>query len=205
MNAKSLRPLCALLVLLTLCSCEKELPPETTTAATTTAVMTTTEQPTTQEVPQEEVNRMIAGLEAPAKNFAEILQRYKEILAAPGWTIFGSYSIYDMDGDHWPELLIKFGFCEADFRWLVYTMQENKASFIGDFNGGHTILYTCSKGGVYYCYGHMGYETVGRIMKRGNQLTEITIIEPHDANETGYFEPSDGVYINTNAIEHFSY
>ena len=69
-----------------------------------------------------------------------------------------TYSLYDMDRDDVPELLLQYGTCEADFRIVIYTVRDNALKLISDdVGGGHTgFAYDYVANQLVLAHGHMG-------------------------------------------------
>ncbi len=74
------------------------------------------------------------------------------------------YWLYDIDKDDIPELILKYGTCEADFHGSVYTYKDGKTELLTDeFPLGHTGLYSDpGENGIICYWGHMGYASVSR-------------------------------------------
>lgn len=70
-----------------------------------------------------------------------------------------TYSLYDMDYDSIPELLVHYGTCEADYRIAIYTYRNNALKLVEDgLHGGHTSFgYDYVANQLVLCEGHMGY------------------------------------------------
>lgn len=92
----------------------------------------------------------------------EKVEAAKEFAAANGdeYQNFSiDYSLYDMDHDGTPELFIKYGTCEADFRYAICTCRDGSLRTIGDeLPGGHMCFGYDYKANQYVAIqGHMGY------------------------------------------------
>ena len=75
-----------------------------------------------------------------------------------------SYCLYDVDKDKIPEIFIRFGSCEADYRTEVYTYRNEEAVLIGDYPSGHSCLYTWpEENAALYVWGHMGCAEMDKI------------------------------------------
>lgn len=129
-----------------------------------------TEPPT--EAPTEEFAELPtdAPVEPPAASPSResIIMAYKtaiqdKISIAGSYTSMGnflvSYVLYDMDHDSIPELLVKYGTCEADYQIAVYTYRNDALKLVEDgLGGGHTSLcYDYVARQLVLAYGHMGY------------------------------------------------
>ena len=51
------------------------------------------------------------------------------------------YWLYDIDKDNVPELLIRYGDCEAAYHGKLYSYIDGEAKFIDDLSMGHTGFY----------------------------------------------------------------
>ena len=69
-----------------------------------------------------------------------------------------TYSLYDMDGNGTPELLLQYGTCEADYRIVIYTVEDNALKLVADdVAGGHTgFAYDYVANQLVLAHGHMG-------------------------------------------------
>lgn len=89
-----------------------------------------------------------------------------------------SYCLYDLNGDQRPELLVKLGTCEADFKFEVFTATEQGAQNVGSLNGSHSLL--CGLQNQNACLLHnaiQGYETIYKITMTNGILAEKLIYE----------------------------
>lgn len=68
------------------------------------------------------------------------------------------YTLYDMDGNGTPELIVRYGTCEADFLLAFYTWNGSDAVNVGDrFSGFHIVFdVDRSTGQFATIWGHMG-------------------------------------------------
>ncbi len=87
-----------------------------------------------------------------------------------GYGVDGYY-LYDVDKDEVPELMVKFGTCEADYDGRLYTFDGEKAVYVGEFPLGHSGLATCpSQNGVILNYGHMGGAYMQKMTLKNGEL-----------------------------------
>lgn len=86
-----------------------------------------------------------------------VIAEYKSALQARDFVI--SYTLYDMDKDKIPELIIKYGTNEADFQIAVYSYKDGKLKEIANNIGGsHTsFAYDYITDQFVLAMGHMGY------------------------------------------------
>ena len=85
------------------------------------------------------------------------------------------YFLEDLNYDEYPELFIKVGNCEANYRLFIYT-----------YNNGMKKIYDDSAGHSYFCRGndyvlqvhaHMGESSWNKLVFDGNRIKSITIFE----------------------------
>ena len=48
-----------------------------------------------------------------------------------------SYALYDIDKDTVPEMLLRFGDCEAAYHKQIYTFRDGRVVLAGDVPSGH--------------------------------------------------------------------
>lgn len=95
------------------------------------------------------------------------------------------YYVYDINKDNLPELIIKRGTCEADYRYDVYTYTDYEAVYIGKLPGGHISVCGINESGILLYHAHMGYEMIFEGTMDGNKLSHKTIYE-EDCNSKEY-------------------
>lgn len=154
---------------------------ETTTAATeastTAAEETTTEAETVVEAVTPEIvtapavtttepdgNVSAGGLMDmyPAIYQGVIKTVFEETAAEHGGIASIEFAFRDLDADGIPELLLKYGTCEADFQIHLYKINpENGADDLGLIGGGHTsFAYDENTGDFVIVWGHMGAASI---------------------------------------------
>jgi len=200
--------LAALLLLTSLCACGKAPLPEPEilpTTATTVAGMEAEEETTIEDVVQKELpyEELEAMLTAPARDFNEVIERFYANASSLGqfYTTYEEFSFFDMDGDSWPELFIKFGTCQADVQRYVFTSGQNKATFIGTISGRGTLV-GCGKGGIYRYDAQSGTAWIEWITKQGNKLRITNVVTTTDLDETDY-TPDRTIYIPDFTMDDF--
>jgi len=129
---------------------------------------------------------------------------YSEVLGEmmdsfPNYQYLCSYSVYDVDNNGVPELLVKVGTCEADFEYRLfnYDPQLAVAMCFHTTSGGHT--YPCGlddSGAVLFVGGHQGHETIIKATYDGVSCTEDLLFnaevqEYHDFTYLDCFELDD--------------
>lgn len=80
------------------------------------------------------------------------------------------YFLTDYNNDGRADLILETGTCEADVVYRVYTYKKGKIKKLGKFAGGHSVLsaYPGTKG-VVLLVGHMGYESICHVYKKGGK------------------------------------
>ena len=95
----------------------------------------------------------------------ELMDVYKDVVKNTTYSKF-SYGIEDINDDGIEELIIKTGNNEAEYNYYIYTYDEifsdssNHVVLVGDFPGGHSVLYKMDDGTLMHVRGQMGNETV---------------------------------------------
>nr|WP_297708567.1 hypothetical protein [uncultured Butyrivibrio sp.] len=93
------------------------------------------------------------------------------------------YWLYDIDKDNTPELLIRYGHCEAAFHGKLYTFIEGKLQLIDGIGMGHTSFYAVpDENGILSYWGHMGYGSASKLTLQ-NGLLESEELYSEDINE----------------------
>ena len=112
---------------------------------------------------------------------------------------FDSWHLYDINKDGIPELFIKRGSYEADYRLEVYTIDEAGNAVLCTSGGtdepvwfGHSSLYSCPEGnGVLIWEGHMGIANIRRMTLDGIDLRQELLLEE---DITGDEEVGDDIW-----------
>lgn len=101
----------------------------------------------------------------------------------------GSYSIYDIDKDSIPELIVHYGECEANYHAFVFTYTDNKVKYIDVIETGHSEFYAYPSGnGILQYWAHMGGEAFYNYSLNNNILTSKEIY----SGGTTYEDPETG-------------
>lgn len=88
-----------------------------------------------------------------------------------GDQLSSSYCLYDVDKDGIPEIFIRFGNCEANYRTEVYTCRNGSVLSLGEYPSGHSCLYTFpNENAVLLSWGYMGYAEMDKIGISNNAL-----------------------------------
>ena len=141
---------------------------EDTTAAeitTTKAASTTDESKTEADTTKEPDGMVSAGGRMdmyPAVYQAEVKRVFDETAAENNGMASIEYALRDLDVDGIPELILKYGTCEADFRIHIYRFDEEcELQDLGVFGGGHTsFCYDENTGDFVLLWGHMGSASI---------------------------------------------
>lgn len=126
--------------------------------------------------------------------YLSLLAKYSETTEEGRYGYSSTYFLFDITGDGVPEVWIKSGSCEADYKLSVYTY-NNGISVIEegeDGDAGHSGFY---KGTNYILKvsGHMGYVSWVKITYNSGRLKYDVVFE-EDINESGqgdYTEPKE--------------
>lgn len=105
-----------------------------------------------------------------------------------------TYYCYDIDKDGIKELLLPEGTCEADYRYNVYTLKNNKRKFLGNVSGFQTAFYADENGGtenyIIKTECSMGYQTLYHVKIEDEQvICEKIFSEEVDLTESYYSNP----------------
>ncbi|MGN1375438.1 MAG: hypothetical protein ACI4V5_02670 [Prevotella sp.] len=101
-----------------------------------------------------------------------------------------SYFLYDIDRDNIPELWIKTGNCEADYRLLVYTYHDGIKQLYDD-GAGHSCLYK-GKGYILQVYAHMGVAFWNKLTYKNGRISARIIYEENILDtDRDYTEPKE--------------
>ena len=98
----------------------------------------------------------------PAVYQAEVKRVFDETAAENNGLASIEYALRDLDVDGIPELILKYGTCEADFRIHIYRFDEEcELQDLGVFGGGHTsFCYDENTGNFVLLWGHMGSASI---------------------------------------------
>ena len=116
-----------------------------------------------------------------------LLDVYKEIINETTYNSF-SYGVIDINDDGVDELIIKSGDNEADYNYYIYTYDEayedsyNHVVLVGEFSGGHSVLYKMNDGTLMHLRGHMGVETVTFYSLENDWLVRKSVVSNNIGN-----------------------
>lgn len=170
----------SLLTVLALTSCGKTDEKEKTgsSAKTTTAAESTTEITTAPEGDTDSENTSAADVTEPPVTTTDggnvsaggimdmypaiyqgiVESKFYEVAKQNDGLVSISYAFRDLDANGIPELLLKYGTCEADFAIDVIALdEEGEEKKICEFGGSHTsFAYDENTGDLAIVWGHMG-------------------------------------------------
>lgn len=133
--------------------------PETSLSEAATKSEASTESETTTATETATISDKTEPIQAETQSSLRerVIAEYKSALQARDFVI--SYTLYDMDKDKIPELIIKYGTSEADFQIAIYSYKDGKLKEIANNIGGsHTsFAYDYVTDQFVLAMGHMGY------------------------------------------------
>lgn len=108
---------------------------------------------------------------------------------------FCDYSLYDIDKNGTPELILLEGTCEADYYNYVYTYEDGRAVLLDKLLGSMNFYGMPDQNGMITVRGKQGYQCVDQITISGEKLVD---------NELFHGEVTDGEYYsNEYEIPHY--
>lgn len=144
-----------------------------------------------------------AGAAAPgstenaySENLAPLYkQAYREVVKANHKMNMGpyfcNYSLFDMNSDNIPELILDIGTCEADRMYNVYTFKNKQAVFTGKFSSAHSRLYgrTSSEAGqLIEVQGHMLWQQVYEVNLNNQAVSRNLILQNYVDSVADYYK-----------------
>ena len=98
------------------------------------------------------------------------------------------YFLTDINKDCIPELMIRYGTCEADVKSIFYTYKNGKAVKIGSEYISHAAFHAYPDGnGLIVATGHMGYETLKKIFLSNGKI-KMQEIGCRDVGKDAYMD-----------------
>lgn len=113
-----------------------------------------------------------------------------------GFSSGDGYTLYDIDKDGVPELIVKLGTCEADYHGEIYSAADGKAiRRVDEWYIGHSSLYTDpGENGLIVMHGHMGYAEAYRLTL-GENGAESEVLYEDNLNDRLEADPNaDYIY-----------
>lgn len=137
----------------------------------------------------EKVDNIVAKLPKNAKSYNAKMSSgmknayLKKILATNN---IEEYYLADLTGDKKPELFIKKGKSESEYKYYVFKYSKGKTFKMGKFDGGHSYLadYPGQKS-VICVFGQMGDEQISLIQLK-NGKTKRTLLNSRDCQNIAY-------------------
>lgn len=83
----------------------------------------------------------------------------------------------DFNGDGVTDIVLKFGTCEADYKYLFYTYRpgsDYKTDTMGSLGGDHSGIFMYN-GNTYLFWGHMGSQTIYKLNFSNGQVTSSEV------------------------------
>lgn len=160
------------------------VPKETTVPETAAPVET---QPPVVEIETQAVRQpdtVKPDRETVIEGYKKIIRtRIEKVMSEGNPVPLVSYALYDMDYDGTPELLVKYGSCEADFRIAIFKYQsDGMITLADDLPGSHTSFgYDYVANQIVLITGFMGYGNMSWYDIDGNGQLRFLI-------DTGEFE-----------------
>lgn len=165
------------------------------TAESTSVSESVSEPAETTAAPEKTAVPETAAPEDKTVNMETLKETYKSIITSLSLTDPIStvdYTLYDMNGDSIPELIVKTGTCEADYKITFYTYREGTGLVcVGDgFSGFHSV-YCVDKSSNSFCteMGQMGVGAITWFAFDGENVTETK--SQNDINYLGLDNPDD--------------
>lgn len=121
------------------------------------------------------------------------------------------YWLYDIDNDNVPELLIRYGDCEAAFHGQLYSYIDGEAKFIDNLSMGHTGFYAVpDENGILSYWGHMGYAECWKLTLNGTvlsseELYSEDINEKMQAGEDVWYKASNEIVPGAYYLDSYDY
>ena len=122
------------------------------------------------------------------------------------------YWLYDIDKDSIPELLIRYGHCEAAFHGKFYTYADGEAQLISDeLPMGHTSFYAVpDENGILSYWGHMGYGSCSKLTLTdgkldSEELYSEDINEKMQAGEDAWYKAASEIVKGAYYLEAFDH
>ena len=121
------------------------------------------------------------------------------------------YWLYDIDKDNVPELLIRYGDCEAAYHGKLYSYIDGETKFIDDLSMGHTGFYAVpGENGILSYWGHMGYAECWKLTLNGTvlsseELYSEDINEKMQAGEDVWYKASNEIVPGAYYLDSYDY
>ena len=101
---------------------------------------------------------------------------------------YGSYCLWDLDGNGVYELILGHGESSADYVNEIWTVSEESGiTGVGDLYGEQLFYMAPDGNGLYAVYGNMGYEVITRITMADGELVEEVVSERELEPDEDYY------------------
>lgn len=101
---------------------------------------------------------------------------------------YGSYCLWDLDGNGVYELILGHGESSADYVNEIWTVSEESGlTGVGDIYGEQSFYMAPDGNGLYAVYGNMGYEVITRITMADGKLVEEVVSERELGPDEDYY------------------
>lgn len=111
------------------------------------------------------------------KAYRNVVKKYAGNKASSFKPTLWGYYLTDINKDKKPELILKYGTCEADVKAIVYSYSKGKAKKVGSFKCGHSSFYYYPLGNGFVMQESIqSYEEIS-IVKMVNGKLKSTILK----------------------------
>lgn len=111
------------------------------------------------------------------------------------------FFITNITGDEIPELVVRFGMCEAEYDCKVFTCDgSNGLVYIGSFNGGHSQFYQ-TPDSLVRRRAHMGSSVMNRISYVDGEFVEEQIFEESDVTSADLYTDVEDIVDGAEELE----
>lgn len=126
-------------------------------------------------VSDRKAGKLTAGMKRAYKRVVKSYRLDSGSLYSKKPLIWGYY-LTDINKDKKPELLVKYGTCEADVRLRIYTYKNGRAKRVKTLYCSHSGFYYYPLGnGVLMLQGHMEYENLTLITMKNGRIKTKTL------------------------------
>lgn len=101
-----------------------------------------------------------------------------------------AYTLFDMDGDNNPEMIVKSGASQTTARYDIYSMQNSRTSYLGSLDAAYTEL--CPVSSYHALLAVKKYneqETLSLVVYQNGELTSIEAYSGSQSNVLYSFDP----------------
>ncbi|MDO4189036.1 MAG: hypothetical protein Q4D29_08600 [Lachnospiraceae bacterium] len=113
------------------------------------------------------------------------------------------YFITDITGDKIPELIVRFGMCEAEYDCKVFGFDSgNQPVYLGRINGGHCCFYKTEDGDLIRYQAHMGEAFIYKVVYENNIFTEEKLYEESEKMSSSDYTPVEDIIKGAKELEY---